>query len=78
MIIFIINRSSVQPILRSNISPRYNLPGMQKSKMKHTPASHNKRARKSKNQKISKLKKIDKLNNDHIFITQQQLHASCC
>jgi len=51
MIIFIISYSSVQLILRSNISPRYNLPGMQKSKMKHSPVSHNKRARKSKKQK---------------------------
>jgi hypothetical protein len=57
MIIFIINRSFAQPILRSSISPRYNLPGMQKPKMKHPPVSYNKRARKSKKQKISKLKK---------------------
>jgi len=57
MIIFIINRSFAQPILRSSISPCYNLPGMQKPKMKHSPASHNKRAQKSKKSKISKLKK---------------------
>lgn len=72
MIIFIISHSCVQSILRSNISPRYNLPGMQKSKMKHTPTSYNKRARKSKKSKISKLKKQTSWIMITFFISQRQ------
>lgn len=75
MIIFIINRSFAQPILRSSISYRYNLPSMQKSKMKHSPASHNKRARKSKI-KNTQTQKIDAPHNDHIFYLAATAHAS--
>ena len=75
MIIFIINRSFAQPILRSSISYRYNLPGMQKPKMKHPPASHNKRARKSKI-KNTQTQKIDAAHNDHIFHLAATAHAS--
>lgn len=75
MIIFVINRSFAQPILRSSISYRYNLPSMQKSKMKHSLASHNKRAQKAKNQKYPN-SKIDKLDNDHIFYLAATAHAS--
>lgn len=66
MINFIISRSSAQPILRSGISPRYNLLSMQKPKMKHPPTSHHKLARKSKI-KNSQTQKIDASHNDHIF-----------
>ena len=41
-------------------------PTCKKSKMKHTPASHNKRAQKSKI-KNSQTQKIDAPHNDHIF-----------
>ena len=39
---------------------------MQKSKMKHSPASYNKRARKSKI-KNTQTQKIEAPHNDHIF-----------
>ena len=50
-------------------------PTCKKSKMKHTPASHNKRAQKSKI-KNSQTQKIDASHNDHIFYhaaTQQKI-----
>ena len=43
--------------------------------MKHTPASHSKRAQKAKNQKYPN-SKIDKLDNDHIFYLAATAHAS--
>ncbi len=50
-------------------------PTCKKSKMKHTPASHNKRARKSKI-KNTQTQKIDAAHNDHIFYLTATAHAS--
>ena len=76
MIIIVINHSYVQSILRSSISPRYSLPGMQKIKNETLPSQPQQACTKKQKVKNIQTQKIDKLDNDHIFYLAATAHAS--
>jgi hypothetical protein len=76
MIIFIINRSFAQPILRSSISPRYKFDRYAKTKNEIPSSQPQQTCTKKQKVKNIQTQKIDNLSNDHIFYLAATAHAS--